>query len=404
MSQIESYKYQLLLLGNYAYINKVRKALKMELEKGLKQLRIPVRCLSFVKLTNQIDDRFPALGLFFGSSPHSGCMLMRELEKLNNKGVPVFPVVRDLSHFREETPKPLHLINGIPLNPDTAEAGEQISALVNWVMSTFHLVRNQRKVFISYCRRDTETVAIQLFEKLSAHGFNVFLDSYRIKKGDKFQKELEHQLKDSDIMLVLHSENYIQSPWVQKELEEANTLQIGIVEVRWAGRGADREYESRYGELSHTVLLKEVRQSRCLSQRSWEKITLAVEQWQIRSMQARIANLMDPFLKCLQKENRPYDIYPPHTVITVVNGVYVVFVLAVGVPDAAMMDDERIWVENRLFPNASHKVRICIVYDLLYLKERWKEHLQWLDSSLPVKSIHIREQNLCISNILDKWD
>lgn len=50
--------------------------------------------------------------------------------------------------------------------------------IVNIALESFELLNNTRKIFISYKRNESTSVAIQLFEALEAHNFDVFRYSF----------------------------------------------------------------------------------------------------------------------------------------------------------------------------------------------------------------------------------
>lgn len=100
-------------------------------------------------------------------------------------------------------------------------------------LEAFNLLKSKRRAFVSYKRSDSSGVAIQLFEYLEQHNFDVFLDTHSIRKSEPFQDELWQRMIDSDVVVLLSTENYLDSEWTQQELSNANLASIGLVQIVW---------------------------------------------------------------------------------------------------------------------------------------------------------------------------
>jgi len=84
-------------------------------------------------------------------------------------------------------------------------------------------------IFISYANEDRE-VAAQLAQMLGSAGWRVWWDR-RIPAGSTWRSVLEDALREMRCLVVLWSENSVQSPWVTEEAEEARRLGKTIVPV-----------------------------------------------------------------------------------------------------------------------------------------------------------------------------
>jgi len=78
-------------------------------------------------------------------------------------------------------------------------------------------------IFISYANEDRETAG-QLARALESAGFSVWWDR-RIPAGRSWRSVLEEALQGMRCLIVLWSENSLNSPWVLEEAEEARRLQ-----------------------------------------------------------------------------------------------------------------------------------------------------------------------------------
>ena len=89
----------------------------------------------------------------------------------------------------------------------------------------------QRRLFISYRRRDTRDLAEQLFDAFSRLGFQVFLDRFSGTPGRLLPNELSEEIVDKGVVLVLESAGLDNSPWTLAEVGFAYLLQIGLLAV-----------------------------------------------------------------------------------------------------------------------------------------------------------------------------
>jgi len=105
--------------------------------------------------------------------------------------------------------------------------------LVDDVLSHAWLHRRERRVFVSYKRKDSEFVANQIYEALTRRGYVTFLDDVSIGKGLDFQGELKWWLNDADVLLVLLSPNFEQSRWCMEEIAFAQSRSVALVALEW---------------------------------------------------------------------------------------------------------------------------------------------------------------------------
>jgi hypothetical protein len=103
--------------------------------------------------------------------------------------------------------------------------GEAVPA----ILAAAGLVSEERRLFISYRRRDAIGLAEQLFDALGREGFHVFLDSFSIPPGVDFHARLHQELADKTLVLVLESRNLSKSEWVGHELSFARAHRLGLL-------------------------------------------------------------------------------------------------------------------------------------------------------------------------------
>jgi hypothetical protein len=152
------------------------------------------------------------------------------IKKCIKCGIPIIPVVRDLTQFGKEAPQEIGEFNGFQL-ADT----QDIPELAGLVLELLGLQRAKRKIFISYARVEGGAMAQQLYEAFTARWYSVFLDTVSIRPGAVFQQNLKQELADSDVVVLLNSPTAMGRPYVKEEIAFANSANVGGVQVVWPG-------------------------------------------------------------------------------------------------------------------------------------------------------------------------
>ncbi|AEO42217.1 toll/interleukin-1 receptor domain-containing protein [Xanthomonas euvesicatoria] len=85
--------------------------------------------------------------------------------------------------------------------------------------------KGKRIAFLSHSSADKPFIR-QLAADLTAAGVDVWLDEQRIRVGDSIPEAIAQGLAESDYFLIAISHNSINSPWVQKELNNALVTEV----------------------------------------------------------------------------------------------------------------------------------------------------------------------------------
>jgi hypothetical protein len=88
------------------------------------------------------------------------------------------------------------------------------------------------RVFVSYRRLETLPIALQLFDRLTHEGFEVFLDRFSIPPGYDFQRRLTQELEDKSMVVLLESRHLRDSQWTQHEIDFAKRTRLGLATIR----------------------------------------------------------------------------------------------------------------------------------------------------------------------------
>lgn len=98
--------------------------------------------------------------------------------------------------------------------------------------------RHRTRCFISYSRANGD-IAQQLFDKLSAAGFQVFMDSHKIAGGEKFVGRYRDEIANAQVFVALMSPEAVKSDYVQDELQLALHREarrnLSIIPIRLKG-------------------------------------------------------------------------------------------------------------------------------------------------------------------------
>lgn len=123
---------------------------------------------------------------------------------------------------------PDHLLNRI----NAARWEKKIREVLPALLARADITTASTRVFISYRRLETLPLALQLFDRLTHEGFDVFLDRFSIQFGYDFQRRLNQELEDKSMVILLESKGLKDSKWTQHEVDFAKRNRLGLLAVR----------------------------------------------------------------------------------------------------------------------------------------------------------------------------
>lgn len=373
-----SFQYQVALLGDipplaHGVKDRVRQS---ALELGLDPTSLRIIDESEI---NTRERKSPLVAIFFGyvgatDAKHSA------VAELHRDSLPIIPVVDSLDDFRQKVPETIAGVNGLQLsNP------ADLSRLVSTAFENLHLLRLERRLFISYRRAESTGVAIQLFEALDERGFDVFLDTRSVRPAVDFQSELWHRLADSDVVVLLDTPDFRISHWTVQELTQANATSVQILHLLWPGVAADSTSAfsdffplevSDFRTGTPPDLTSQLTGSCLLN------VCERAESLRARALAARYADLVDNFCDLAAAKGLRADVHPERYVSIELSGKTHAIFPVVGVPTAPRLETFEQAVQH------VHPTPIVrVIYDDRGILDRWKVHLGWLSSHLPVKAI-----------------
>jgi len=159
------YKYQLILLGSAVH---QRNQVLSKLVERVRDLGLPNTIIKIIegdKVSSEYLGNQPAFGLYFGDAEENFKHL-DITDKLLKDGTMILPIFfgnPDEGAFSKEIPCILSNQNGMQFKEN------ELDRIANIILESFELLRSTRKIFISYRRNESTSVAIQLYEALESY-------------------------------------------------------------------------------------------------------------------------------------------------------------------------------------------------------------------------------------------
>ncbi|RZJ36607.1 MAG: toll/interleukin-1 receptor domain-containing protein [Flavobacterium sp.] len=373
-----SYKYQLIILGTPSPIVENLKALFFQ---KIDDLNLPKDVIRIIDVNNFHSDysgNQPAFVYYLGDKDGKFKDL-NIVEPLLKDGTMILPIYFTDNSFSNEIPAILENQNGIQY-----EVSEK-DRIVNIALESFELLRSTRKIFISYRRAESSSVAIQMYEALESHSFDVFLDTHTISKAEPFQEELWHRMTDCDVILLLNTPKFLESHWCKEEFAEASAKQIGIMQLVWPNHEIKKIDSSSH--LSYPLQLSEIdfidgiyndKDKSKLVEKIVVEIIQKVESVRARNLAARQDNLITEFRNIAQRCGK-HVVVQPEKFLTedLADGKRRIYIPTIGIPQSTSCQSAEIKKEMMNYDVDS----IRLIYDDLRIREKWLKHLDWLNDN-----------------------
>ncbi|EPO2451367.1 toll/interleukin-1 receptor domain-containing protein [Providencia rettgeri] len=363
--------YEFAILGNASFDH--RQMLKTAIEDVISEFDLRIDNEIKIYDANTVGQRNKTsafAAVYFGSIPQID---IEAAALIHDDSVPIIPVVSSFDLFSEYIPDFLQPINGYCLNQQDPE----MKKLANLMMECAGLLREQRRVFVSYRRTESRDAALQIHDVLIAKGFDVFLDTHDIRSGECFQDALWHKLCDSDVLIMLDTPTYFESKWTRQEIGRALAKDIHVLRVVWPNH-----QPSKLTELAETVYLTDDDLENNIGPivlKKIDEIAIKLESIRSRSIAARYMSITGRLRAEVEKIGATYEGVGAHRAIAIrlLDGRKLWVYPIVGVPTAETLND----IATKAQSNASKEAPV-LVYDDIGIRKAWSEHLQWLDENI----------------------
>ncbi len=386
------YKYQLILLGSDA---PQKPQVLSKLMEKLKDLGLPTTIVKVIegdKVSFDYLGNQPAFGLYFGDAK-GNFKHLDITEKLLKDGTMILPIFfgnPDDGAFSKEIPCILSNQNGMQFKEI------ELDRISNIILESFELLRSTRKIFISYRRNESTSVAIQLFEALESYNYDVFLDTHSIGKGEAFQDELWHRMTDCDVIVLLNTPKFLESYWCKEEFAEASTKQIGLIQLVWPNHeikkidvGSHISYPIQLDESNFVDNVYNNKDRSKLVEITVEEIIQKVESVRARNLASRQDNLITDFRSIAKECGREITVQPERFLTEdLPTGKRNIFIPTIGIPQSTSCQSAEI--KKELYRH--HDVSIRLIYDDLRIRDKWLQHLDWLNDNFKKDILTLKKQ------------
>lgn len=375
-----TFKYQIIILGEHLELSNEITELFYEKVEELNMQKSFYTLLYSHDVNSKYKPNQPSFVLYFGSKTgkFSDLKIVKELLEYGNIVLPIF-----YNSFGKEIPVILENQNGLKWSES------QNIKIVNLILESFGQLRTTRKVFISYRRNESTSVAIQLYEALESFNFDVFLDTHSIKQGEAFQDELWHRMTDSDVIVLLNTPHFLESKWCEKEIAEASAKQIGVLQLVWPNHILNPMAELCFlMQLKKEDFIKQKYQNKNTSKLKKtivDQVVKEVESIRARNLAAREDNLTTEFLNIARKLGKKLTLQPERFITEELpNNKKRIFIPSVGIPQSTDYDHSSV-LKKQI--TDYHIQEIYLIYDNIRIREKWLLHLDYLNEYLDVKTI-----------------
>lgn len=381
------YKYQIIILGS---ITGIVDEIATLFHEKLRELNLQENFYQIIS-NSQVDKEYkgnqPTFVLYFGSQ-NGKFEDIAIVERLLNEGNIVLPIF--YNSFNNEIPEILSNQNGLKYEQ------HQKDKIVSLILESFGKLRNTRKIFISYKRDESSSIAIQLYEALEKNNFDVFLDTHSIKQGEPFQDELWHRMTDCDVIVLLNTPKFLESEWCEKEIAEASVKQIGVLQMVWPNNKLNSMAEVCFlRQMQPEDFIDDIFDNKDVSRLTditLKSIIQKVESIRARNLAARQDNLITEFLNIARKNGKTVNIQPERFITEeIAENKRRVFIPSVGIPQS--MDYNQSSVLKKEIKEYSVD-EVYLIYDNVRIREKWLKHLEYLNEYLDVKTIKKQEFDL----------
>jgi hypothetical protein len=329
---------------------------------------------------NDRDIRASFSAAFFGGDKNVELDAIRQLA---DASLPIIPTVGVQGDFGTDIPDFLQFSNGLKLADHDADMTELATVMLECV----GLLRRQRRIFVSYRRTEARAAAVQFHDALCAKGFDVFLDTHDILKGEPFQDALWHRLCDSDVMVMLDTPTYFESKWTRQEIGRARAKDIQVLRVIWPDHKPNR-----MTDLAETIYLDAaelIGADGPIAQATVDEIILAAERLRSRSIASRYMAITGRLRADVEKIGGTIEGIGAHRAVSIMlpNEQRIWAYPVVGVPSAETLNDIAEKAQR-----SDQTGTPVLVYDHIGIRDAWSAHLQWLDDHITaVRSIKVSE-------------
>jgi len=326
--------------------------------------------------------QLPIIGVFLGYPGAADAQHPAIAPLLGDSNI-VVTVVSDVTQVAAEIPPSLQHVNAIP----ASLPNHNFDRIGSVILEGFRLLRRERRLFISYKRSDSQSVADQLYDALDARGFDVFIDTRAVPPAVDFQAELWHRLLDTDVVVLIDTPGFRASRWTTEELAHANATSIQILHLLWPDQKEDGTSAfSRFYRLDarHFEAAPVLGGTSRLTKGAVEDLCNSAESLRAGAIAARHRYLMDGFCGVAVDHGLTPVVQPQRWIsVTIPDARALAVMPTIGVPTSGRIND----LFQAVTDPANRYGCLWALYDSRGMLKAYEKHLIWLNQYLPVKLV-----------------
>ncbi|MCC9018894.1 toll/interleukin-1 receptor domain-containing protein [Flavobacterium lipolyticum] len=384
------YKYQIILLGSLGELSE--KIISLFFEK-VKELKLPINSFMIIydkNFESNYSGNQPSFVFYFGAK-NGDFKNIDLIDRLVKDGALILPIFYTKDLFSSEIPKILENQNGLLYDVTKDDK------IINLALESFGKLRQTRKVFISYRRDESTSVAIQLYEALEKNNFDVFLDTHSIKQGEPFQEELWHRMADCDVIVLLNTPEFLTSRWCKEEIAEASAKKIGIIQLIWPNHKLDNTSEFCFPTQLEESDFEEGnfndKNKSKLKQSFVDELVMKAESIRARNLASRQDSLITEFTNFAVMYGKKVNLQPERFITEELGkNKRRIFIPIIGIPQSIDCNQH---AELKRELHEFDIESIYLIYDDVRIRAKWLNHLDWLNDYLEIKTL--KKQNF------NKW-
>jgi len=287
------------------------------------------------------------------------------IERFIDRRVPLVPVACDPDTFTAEFPGKLGTLNGVAMTQGSAILSASL-------LEASSLIPRQRRVFLSYRRKESTEAALQLYAELCARQYDVFLDTHGILPGEHFQEVLWQRLCDSDVLVYLDTSRYFEGRWTELEFHRASLRKLAMLRVGWP-----RVDAANIHLISGEVQLEDsdLADNGHIQSDALAKILEKIELYRSKSVSIRYRDLVGKLTSSVEAAGgRVLGASSRRGLVVSVKNEEIVVYPELRVPTSESFYEASL---------EEHSPPVAVIYNEEGIEERtWKAHMQWLGDRL----------------------
>lgn len=298
-------------------------------------------------------------------------------------GLPVLPLVPTTDDYKKRVPDCLHGVNTRPYLP----TDEHRAIVAGWLMEELGLQRPNRQIFLSYRRKESLSVAQQIYHTLDERSFHVFLDTHSIPSGKLFDPWIHNWIAEAEVLILLGTQTAFDSRWVEREFTRASALGVGVLYLVWPGTAVPQvaALATMHYLKPADFDLSPTEPGAKLSEQAVLEIIGKVEALRARSFAARQSRIIGALCRKIEARGlKCFRTWRRYVEVTRSEGPKRRVYPIVGRPDTKVMEK----VHQEIEPEAPDA---CLLYDDRGILPEITKHWTWLNNFTPIKVFSLQQ-------------